>query len=129
MLTRRRLAGAAIAAGIISLLMAGCSQQTIESAGKDVARNTEIVEREAKRAERKARPQIAKGQLGLRVTTALKANQKLPGSIRVDAGEDGVKLRGTVKTQEQKELAERVARDTLSEEYTVTNDLKVEGEE
>ena len=125
--------------------MSGCSRETIESAGEDAARNAEIVQREVKRTERKARPQIqivkrevkraerkarphiAKAERGLRVKTALTANEKLPKTIRVDAGENGVKLRGKVKTQAQKELAGRIARDTLEEGTTVTNDLEVTG--
>jgi osmotically-inducible protein OsmY len=107
-------------------VVSGCSQETLESVGKDTARNAEVVAREAKRAEKKVAPTLKKADLGLRVTTAIKANQKLPRSIRVDASETGVFLRGNVKTEEQKALAERIARDTLDEKYTVKNDLKIE---
>jgi osmotically-inducible protein OsmY len=110
----------------VLVLVSGCSQETLESAGKDTARNAEAVAREAQRAEKKVRPTLKKADLGLRVTTAIKANQKLPRSIRVDASETGVFLRGNVKSEEQKELAERIARDTLDEKYTVQNDLKIE---
>ena len=109
------------------IVLSGCSQQTIQSAQEDVERNAEVVQREVNRAERKARPQLNKLELGARVTAALKANARLPKTIRVDADENGVKLRGTVDTQEQKELAERVARDTLEADKTVTNDLRVKG--
>lgn len=112
--------------GLITL--SGCSPQTVESASRDVTRNTEIVAREAKRAERKARPQLNKLNIGLKVTAALKANENLPKSIRVDADENGVKLRGTVDTQAQKDLAGRIARDTLKADKSVTNDLKVKGD-
>jgi osmotically-inducible protein OsmY len=112
----------------LSILAAvsGCSQETIESVGKDTARNAEAVAKEAQRAEKKVRPTLKKADLGFRVTTAIKANQKLPRSIRVDASETGVFLRGKVKSEEQKELAERIARDTLDEKFTVQNDLKIE---
>jgi len=115
-----------LSVGIIAL--SGCSPQTVESASRDVARNTEIVAREAKRAERKARPQLNKLQLGAKVTAALVANENLPKTIRVDADENGVKLRGTVKTQAQKDMAGRIARDTLKEDKTVLNELKVKAE-
>lgn len=105
---------------------AGCSQQTIESASSDIRGNAEVVKREAQRAERKARPQLSKAALGARVTTALRANENLPSTIRVDADENGVKLRGTVRSEREKSLAGRIARDTLSEDKTVQNDLKVE---
>ena len=115
--------------GLVGLVLCGgCSRQTLESAQEDTERNVEAVQREAKRAERKARPQLRKLDLGARVYAALRANQKLPKTIRVDADENGVYLRGKVKTQAQKELAGRIARDTLAEDKTVTNDLKVEEE-
>lgn len=113
---------------IAGIVLSGCSQETVVSASRDVARNTEIVAREAKRAERKARPQLTMLQIGAKVTAALVANENLPPTIRVDADEDGVKLRGTVKTQAQKDLAGRIARDTLKEDKTVTNDLKVKAD-
>ncbi len=110
----------------VMAFVSGCSQETIESVGKDTARNAQVVAREAKRAEKKARPALNKLNLGARVTAAVQANQKLPRTIRVDASETGVFLRGKVKTEEQKSLAERIARDTLDEKYTVKNDLKIE---
>ena len=106
-------------------MLAGCSQETLDSASRDVKKDAAIVDRETQRAERKARPQLQKLGLGARVTAALKANQNLPGTIRVDAGEDGVFLRGKVKTEAQKNLAGRIARDTLAADKSVTNDLEV----
>jgi osmotically-inducible protein OsmY len=105
--------------------VAGCSQQTIESAASDAQRNAAVVEREAKRAERKARPQLGKLDRGARVTAALKLNKKLPSTIRVDAGEDSVRLRGTVRSEEEKELAGRVARDAVDGGVSVSNELTV----
>jgi osmotically-inducible protein OsmY len=137
---------------LAALLAAGCSQETIESAKQDIDRNTETVEREAKRIERQAKPVIEaakpvvkpvaeavgraadrkldQAKIGGRVLAALRVNANLPKTIRVDADADGegVKLRGTVKTEEQKRLAERIARDTLGKDKSVQNDLKVEPE-
>jgi osmotically-inducible protein OsmY len=127
-------------------LLAGCSQETIDSAKQDVDRNTETVRREAKRVEEKAKPvieaakpvtdavkkaadkKVEQAKVGGRVLAALRVNANLPQTIRVDANEDGqgVKLRGTVKTEEQKKRAERIARDTLGNDKTVQNDLKIE---
>lgn len=106
----------------------GCSPQTIESATRDTARNTQIVVRETERAKKKLDPQLKQLGIGARVTAALKANENLPMTIRVDADKDaqGIKLRGTVKTSEQKKLAERIARETLGKDKRVQNDLKVE---
>lgn len=116
---------------LLSLLVlaGGCSQQTLESAKQDTDKNVKVVQREAKRAERKAKPQLDKFSLGARVTTAIAANENLRGThIRADADTDGVKLRGTVKTAAQKTLAGRVAEDTLGPDKNVTNELKVGGE-
>lgn len=120
--------GAFFALTGIGLVTLGCSQQTIESATRDTARNAQIVARETERAKKKLDPQLKQLGIGARVTAALKANENLPLSIRVDADPDaqGVKLRGTVKNDEQKKLAERVARETLGEDKRVQNDLKVD---
>ncbi|MBC7807345.1 MAG: BON domain-containing protein [Akkermansiaceae bacterium] len=115
---------------------AGCSPETVTSATKDVQRNTEIVEREANRVEKKARPAIAaakkqvepglqKLDLGARATAALKLNRNLPQTIRVDADTDGIRLRGSVRTKEEKALAERIARDTLPADAKLRNELEV----
>ncbi len=115
--------------------VAGCSQQTIESATRDTAKNIQVVEREAREAERKARPHVAKLKpqvqkvgVAARVAVALKANENLPPTIRVDTAENGVRLRGTVKTRTQKALAGRIARDTLGNDKTVRNEIEVKPE-
>jgi hypothetical protein len=102
-----------------------------------VARNTEIVEREANRVEKKVRPAVTEAKrqvkpglqkldLGGRATAALRLNRNLPSTIRVDADPDGIRLRGSVRTEEEKALAERIARDTLPKEATLRNELKVD---
>jgi osmotically-inducible protein OsmY len=105
--------------------LAGCSQQTLEGARKDTEQNLKVVEREAKRVERNARPQLSKLDNGARVTAALRLNKKLPKTIRADGDTTGVRLKGTVATRAQKNLAGQIARDTLDEEKTVRNELVV----
>ena len=134
------------AMGLMSIFLVGCSPETVDSMKKDVDRNTATVQREAKRIETQAKPviEVAKpvtdmvkreadtkiGQLklGARVTAALKANENLPQTIRVDADPDGqgVKLRGTVATVAQRKTAEQVAKQTLGAGKRVQNDLKIE---
>ena len=115
----------------------GCSPETVSSASKDVERNTAVVEREANKVEKKLRPAITEAKkqvkpglqkldLGARATAALKLNRNLPSTIRVDADTDGIRLRGTVRTAEEKALAERIARDTLPEGAKLRNELKVD---
>ena len=94
--------------GLISLN--GCSQQTIESAREDAARNAEIEQREAQRVERKARPHLKKAEMSARVTAALTANEKLPKTIRVDADENGVRIRNILGRHEVPWSAVRAVR-------------------
>lgn len=106
--------------------LAGCSQQTLNSAQRDTEHNVSVVNKKADELAKQAKPQIDKLNLGGRVTAAIAANQNLRDtSIRVDAGPHGVTLRGSVKTPAQKTLAERVARDTLGPDKIVTNGLEV----
>ncbi len=94
------------------LALAGCSQQTLDSARQDTKHNINEV-----------KPQLAKLDLGARVTTALKT-AGLNG-IRVDASTNGVTLRGSVKSEADKARAGRIAKDTLGSDKTVTNQLTV----
>ena len=98
-----------------ALMLPGCSQQTLDSAKQDTQRNITA-----------AKPQLAKLELGSRVTTAL-ASADVHG-VRVDAGTDGVSLHGTVNSAAQKARAGRIARDTLGPDKTVKNDIQVSGE-
>ncbi|MDX1932482.1 MAG: BON domain-containing protein [Capsulimonadales bacterium] len=124
----------------------GCSPETVESAKRDIDRNTTTLRETTREIERKAKPvleaakpvtnavkkeadqKVEQLKIGVRVTAALKANENLPSTIRVDAGPDAqrVTLRGTVATAEQKALAERIARETVGKGKEVRNDLKVD---
>jgi osmotically-inducible protein OsmY len=127
---------------------AGCSPETVESAKRDVDRDTKVVQESAKQIEEKAKPLIDAAKpvtdavkreadksveqlkIGARVTAALKANENLPQTIRVDAAPDAqrVTLRGTVKTKAQRLLAEHVARQTIGAGKKVIDDLRVEAQ-
>ena len=120
---------AAIAAApfLAAFALVGCSQQTLEGARKDTEQNLKVATSEAKRLERSARPQLRKLDNGARVTAALRLNKKLPKTIRADGDTNGVRLKGTVATSAQKNLAAQVARDTLGENKAVRNELIVGG--
>lgn len=113
------------ALALLGCLAASCSQKTLDSAQQDAAHNATAVNDQAQKIEKKARPAVNNFGLQTRVTAALQATAKLPGSIAVRADSKGVYLRGTVKTVEQKALAQRVAQDTVPDGKTVTNDLEV----
>ena len=99
----------------LAAILSGCSQQTLDSAKQDTQRNITA-----------ARPQLAKLELGSRVTTAL-ASANVHG-VRVDADTNGVSLHGTVNSAAQKARAGRIARDTLGPDKTVKNDIQVSRE-
>lgn len=105
----------------------GCSQQTLDSAKQDTQHNASVVNDQAQKAERQARPQIDKLKLQSRVSAALAA-ANLPTTIHVRADADGVYLRGTVNSAEDKARAGRIARDTLGADKTVHNQIQVNGD-
>ncbi len=111
---------------ISALFVSGCSQQTISSANSDANHDAAAVHQAVNNAAQQAKPKLDAAGLGLRVNTAIAANQNLPhNSIRVDATATGVRLRGTVKTEQQKQLAGQVATDTLGPDKSVDNELTV----
>ena len=74
------------------------------------------------------KPALKKLDVAAPVTTAITTNPNLHGtSIRVDADTNGVKLRGTVKTADQKRIAGEVAQNALKPGQTVENDLTIAG--
>jgi osmotically-inducible protein OsmY len=131
-----RFTPALLVATAVLIVAGGCSRQTLEGAAQDTARNVQTAERGAREAERTLRPHVAKlqkevkpaltkAEMGLRVKTALTASEKLPKTIRVDADETGVRLRGRVRTRAEKVLAGRIAEQTLGEGKTVRNQIEV----
>ena len=98
-----------------ALALTGCSQQTIDSAKQDTQRNIQT-----------AKPQLAKLELGSRVTAALQSADV--HGVRVDADTTGVSLHGVVNSAAQKARAGRIARDTLGPGRTVKNEITVSRE-
>jgi osmotically-inducible protein OsmY len=109
------------------LLLAGCSQQTVQSATHDMSKDIQAANQDVNNLGAKAQPTLNKLDIGARVTAALRANANLPSTIRVDASGDGVRLRGKVETEHQKNLAGQIAQETLPSGLTVSNQLTVSG--
>ncbi len=116
----------AVIAALLGAALAGCSQRTMESAQQDAQHDAAVVSRQAKQAAQQAKPAVDKLKLQSQVTTALAA-ANLPTTIHVRADSDGVYLRGTARSAAQKARAERIARDTLSPDKKVVNQLQVSG--
>ncbi len=96
----------------LAVALPGCSQQTLDSARQDTQRNIQS-----------AKPQLAKLELGSRVTAALQSADV--HGVRVDADTNSVSLHGTVNSAAQKARAGRIARETLGPGKTVQNDIQV----
>ncbi len=107
-------------------LLAGCSQQTINSASHDAHHDVAVVGQAAHQVAKHVQPQVRKAALGARVTAALAA-AGLNG-VRVDAGPDGVTLVGHVPDGSDKERATQIARDTLGPGKAVHSRLTVDGQ-
>jgi hypothetical protein len=105
-----------LAAFGLAAALSGCSQQTLNSAKQDTQRNIA-----------NAKPQIAKLELGSRVTAALAAANV--HGVRVDADTNGVSLHGIVNSAAQEKRAVQIARDTLGPGRVVNNQLEVSGGE
>lgn len=106
------------------LTLAGCSQQTLNSAQNDANHDLAVANQKAQQAARDAKPQLDKLNLQTRVTTALAA-ANLPTTIHVRADAEGVYLRGNVKSAQDKARAGQIARETLGPGKTVHNQLQV----
>ncbi len=113
-----------LAAAGLMLTLAGCSQQTLNSAQNDANHDLAVANQKAQQAARDAKPQLDKLNLQTRVTTALAA-ANLPTTIHVRADAEGVYLRGNVKSAQDKARAGQIARETLGPGKTVHNQLQV----
>ena len=109
--------------GVRLVLLAGCSQQTLNSAQHDAQHDVGVVNQAAQQAAREAQPQLKKAGLGARVTAALQAADV--HGVRVDAGPDGVTLVGHVARPADKARAVQIAHDTLGPGKAVRSRLTV----
>jgi len=109
----------------VGLLLGGCSQQSVQRTSNDISNGLQTANNAATKVSKEVSPSLKKLDLGARVTAALRANANLPDTIRVDAGTDGVRLKGTVDTKAQKTLAGNVAKATLPAGKSVDNELTI----
>lgn len=118
---------AALLLVLVCVFGAGCSQRTINSANQDAQHNITTLDQKAKQVVANAKPEIKKLDVATPVATAITANPNLSGThIRVDGQTNGVRLRGTVNTPQQKQLAGQVAKNNVKAGQTVDNELTVQ---
>ena len=115
-----------LAAAVAVLIFTGCSEQTqqqVENTAQTVASQTE---KNMKKAAEKTEEVTANAELTASIKSALIASKQVDTSnIDVDSQDGVVFLRGSVKDETQKELAEKIAKNTAPEGATVKNELAV----
>lgn len=118
----------AFALAAVCVFGAGCSQRALNSANQDAQRNINVVGQKAQQVANEAKPEIKKLDVAAPVTAAITANPNLSGTdIRVDGQANGVRLRGTVNTSQQKQLAGQVAKNNVKAGQSVDNELTIKG--
>ena len=104
--------------------LSGCSAQTqqqVEETTKAVASD---VKESAGQAMDATKAAAAEAEITTSVKSALMASDKVDtGALNVDTKGQTVYLRGAVKTGEEKALAEEIAKNTVADGITVTNEL------
>jgi osmotically-inducible protein OsmY len=111
--------------GICALALAGltgCNERQKVEASNSARRAGD----EIKQATARAQHDLSDGTITLKVKTALVDSDKLDTSaINVDTKDKVVHLRGTAASADQKQLAERIARDTVGKDVKVVSELGV----
>jgi osmotically-inducible protein OsmY len=116
----RTIIGAGLCALVIGL--GGCSPQQQAEAGNQAERAKKDVQRAAADAGAK----LTDAGITAKVKTAMTASSKLNTTgINVDTVNKVVTINGAVADQNQKQLAERIAKDTVSTDVQVVNKLQV----
>lgn len=116
----RRCAALGAVAVFTLLLAAACTpeaeretEENLEQAGDDLQAAGESLQRGAEDMGRKLEPYARDAEITTRIKTKLTADPQVnPFTIDVDTVNGRVTLSGTVRTDEQREEAEKLARDT-----------------
>jgi osmotically-inducible protein OsmY len=111
-------------AGLCALAIGlfGCSPQQ-QAEANNQAKNAE---KQVEQAAQKAGNALENAGITAKVKTAMTASSKLNTSqINVDTKDKVVTLNGAVADQNQRQLAERIAKDTVDHDVKVVNNLQV----
>lgn len=110
----------------LAILLVGCTQQAqqqIEDTGKAVVVD---VQEQSAQAVKKSQEAVADAEITASVKSALLASKKMDTrALNVDTVKGTVFLRGAVPTDQQKALAEQIAKSTVPTESDVVNQLAV----
>lgn len=109
--------------------LSGCNAQTqqqVEDTTRSVASD---VKENAGQAVDATKAAAAEAEITTSVKSALMASDKVDtAALNVDTEGQTVYLRGAVKTDDEKALAEEIAKNTVAQGVTVTNELAVSPE-
>jgi osmotically-inducible protein OsmY len=110
-----------------AVLMTGCNgtdSQHVEQSAKEEGKKLET---SAKVETKKLEKSMSEGVNSTKIKAALTASSRLDAShVTVNTEKDTVYLRGSVPTADQKQLAARIASDTVGKEQHIVDELKVE---
>ncbi|MBX3169801.1 MAG: BON domain-containing protein [Candidatus Eremiobacteraeota bacterium] len=107
-------------------LALGCSQAERSDMASKADQSMQQAEQTAKKEVKKAGQALDEGMSSTRIKSALLASKKLDASnINVDTAQKTVFLRGSVKTEEQKKLANDLTNNLMEPDQKLVNELKI----
>lgn len=107
-------------------LAVGCSQAERNDMANKADQGVQQAGQTAKKEMKKAGEAMDEGMSSTRIKSALLASKKLDASnINVDTAQKTVYLRGSVKTAEQKKLANDLTNNMMDSDQKLVNELKI----
>lgn len=112
-----------LAAGVLAV---GCSQAERNTMAHEADQSMKAAGKTAKQELKQAGQAMDEGMNSTRIKSALLASKKLDASnINVDTSVKTVILRGSVKTEEQKKLANDLTNNMIAPDQKLVNELKI----
>lgn len=109
-----------------AVLAVGCSQAERNDMAYKADENMKQAGQTAKQELTKAGQAMDEGVNSTRIKSALLASKKLDASyINVDTSQKTIFLRGSVKTEEQKKLANDLTNNMIGPDQKLVNELKI----
>ena len=109
-----------------AVLAVGCSQAERNDMANKADQGMREAGQTAKQEAKKAGQAMEEGMSSTRIKSALLASQKLDASnINVDTAQKTVFLRGSVKSEEQKKIANDLTNTMIEPDQKLVNELKI----
>ena len=109
-----------------AILAVGCSPAERNDMANKADQGMQQAKQTAKTGMKKAGQAVGEGVSTTRIKSALLASKKLDAShIDVDTDKKSVYLRGSVKSEEQKKIANDLANNMMEPDQKLVNELKI----